>query len=76
MIKIETKKGKVEMTLTEFARWACLAEAFIFIENKSEELNIDSINMIKPLAFEKYINERYHAMLSDVQYEYDLGILK
>jgi hypothetical protein len=64
------------MTLTEFARWACLAEAFIFIENKAEELNINPINMIKPLAFEKYINERYHAMLSDVQYEYDLGILK
>lgn len=76
MIKIETKKGNVEMTLTEFARWACLAEAFIFIEKKAEELNINPMNMIKPLAIEKYIDERYHAMLSDVRYEYDLGLLK
>jgi hypothetical protein len=75
MIRIETKKGDVEMTLTEFARWACLVEAYLFIENKAQELGINPINMIKPLAIEKYINERYHAMLSDVQYEYDLGIL-
>jgi hypothetical protein len=75
MIRIETKKGDVGMTLTEFARWACLVEAYLFIENKAQELGINPINMIKPLAIEKYINERYHAMLSDVQYEYDLGIL-
>jgi hypothetical protein len=75
MIRIETKKGDVGMTLTEFARWACLVEAYLFIENKAQELGINPINMIKPLAIEKYINERYHAMLSDVQYEHDLGIL-
>jgi hypothetical protein len=75
MIKIETKKGDVKMTLTEFARWACLVEAYLFIDDKATEFGIDPINMIKPLAIEKYISERYHAMLSDVQYEHDLGII-
>ena len=40
MIKIETKKGKVEMTLTEFARWACLAEAFMFLKGPTDMLTL------------------------------------
>jgi len=76
VITIKTKKGDEKMTLTEFARWACLAEAFIFIEEKAEELNISLDGLMKPMALEKYIEERYHAMLSDVRYEYDLGILE
>ncbi len=76
MITIKTKKGDEKMTLTEFARWACLAEAFIFIEEKAKELNISLDGLMKPMALEEYIEERYHAMLSDVQYEYDLGILE
>lgn len=76
MIKINTKKGVVDMTLTEFARWACLVEAYLFIDKKADELGVNPINMLKPLAIERYIDERYHAMLSDVRYEYDLGILE
>jgi hypothetical protein len=73
MIKIETKKGVSNMTLTEFARWACLVEAFHFIQQKAEELGVNPINMIKPLAIEAYIKERYNAMLWDTQIEHQLG---
>ena len=73
MIKIETKKGVFNMTLTEFARWACLVEAFHFIQQKAEELEVNPINMIKPLAIEAYIKERYNAMLWDTQIEHQLG---
>ena len=61
------------MTLTEFARWACLLEAFHFINLRAFELEINPIKMIKPLAIDKYIVERYPAMLYDVQVEYNLG---
>lgn len=73
MITIDTKQGKIDMTLTEFARWACLIEAYYFINERAEELEINPIDMIKPLAIEKYIDERFHAMLYDVQMEYNLG---
>jgi hypothetical protein len=73
MINIDTKKGVVCMTLTEFARWACLVEAFHFIQQKAEELEVNPINMIKPLAIEKYIEERFEAMLWDSRIEHQLG---
>lgn len=61
------------MTLTEFARWACLVEAFHFIQQRAEELEVNPINMIKPLAIEKYIEERFEAMLWDSRIEHQLG---
>jgi hypothetical protein len=73
MITLDTKKGKVEMTLTEFTRWACLMEAYHFINERAEELEVNPIDMLKPLAIEKYIDERYHAMLYDVRLEHEMG---
>jgi hypothetical protein len=73
MILIKTKKQDVIMSLTEFARWACLIEAYEFINNKADELGIDSETIMKPSAIEKYIDERFHAMLYDVQCEYNAG---
>lgn len=73
MIKIKTKKGIIEMTCVEFAKWACLVEAFHFIQEKAVELNVNLDNFIKPLAIEKYIEERYPSMLHDVEIECKLG---
>lgn len=75
MIVIDSKMGKVRMSLTEFARWACLIEAFTFINDKAVELGINPVCMVKPLAIDTYINERYHAMLHDVKVEYSMGNL-
>lgn len=73
MIKIETKHGIEYMSLKEFSRWACFAEAYHFIEQKAEELGRDYDGLIKPLAIEHYIKERYLSMLHDVTVEHELG---
>jgi hypothetical protein len=76
MISISKKDGSVEsMGIDEFSRWMCLVEAFHFIESKASELNVDITTMIKPLAIEMYIKERFSAMRHDVECEYKLGLL-
>ena len=75
MIKIETKKGEQWMTKEEFSRWLCLVEAFHYIEQKSDEMNVDSSNMIKTLFLERYVDERYLGVLHDVNVEHEMGIL-
>jgi len=73
---IERTNGTVEqMSSVSFARWACLIEAFEFIQEKAEELKLDVDNFLKPVAIEHYIEERYPAMLHDVNTEIELGIL-
>ena len=75
-ITIERKNGIVEeMSSVSFARWACLIEALGFIQEKAEELKLDVDNFLKPVAIEHYIEERYPAMLHDVDTEINLGIL-
>lgn len=74
MIEIKKHTGDIEsMTIEEFSRWMCLVEAFHFIENKANELHVDITTMIKPLAIEAYIKERYDAMYYDVSCESKLG---
>jgi hypothetical protein len=74
MITIKRGDGIVEeMTTGEFTRWMCLVEAFHFIEEKAKDLNVDPIDMIKPLAIESYIKDRFPAMLHDVECEASLG---
>jgi hypothetical protein len=73
-IEIEKKDGTVEsMPLSEFSRWMCLIEAFEILNNKAQELKIDVSDLIKPLAIDDYIKERYPAMLHDVECEMKLG---
>ena len=78
-INITTKNGDDHnMSLESYARWLCLAEAFDYIEKGAERRkgrDHDIENNIKPIAIQKYIDERYHAMLHDVkveEYVYDL----
>jgi len=76
MITIEKKNGEVvEMSTDEFSRWMCLAEAFFFIEEKAKELKIDVSTLLKPLAIDSYIKERFDAMRHDVGCEIELGNL-
>lgn len=78
MIKFELKNGSTTtMSLEQMARWACLVEAVDSIEKKCEEhgKNMDDIDWVKPLAIQKYIEERFHAMLHDVKVEHKHGII-
>jgi hypothetical protein len=76
MIEIKRNSGIVEtMSVTEFSMWMCLMEAFHFINQKAEELNVDIDKLLKPLAIEEYIKERYESMLHDVRVEHSMGHL-
>lgn len=75
-VAIQRIDGSTEdMEIDEFTRWMCLVEALHFIEEKAKDLNIDVENMIKPLAIEEYIKERFLSMQHDVKVEVELGIL-
>jgi hypothetical protein len=73
-VEIPKKDGTVEsMSISEFSRWMCLVEAFHILDEKAKDLKIDVSNLIKPLAIDDYIKERYPAMLHDVECELKLG---
>ena len=63
-----------KMGFNEFVRWACLIEALEVVGNK-EDVDIESDKWIKPLAFQKYIDERFHSMKHDLKVEATLGNL-
>jgi hypothetical protein len=68
----ETKKnGTLKMSKDTFARWCCLMEAFYIIDKKAEELNINLTDneWVKPLAFEKYIDQRFESMMLDIAHD-------
>lgn len=75
-IEMKRKDGKIEyMTKAEFARWACLVEGIQAVDQKLVDANVpeSDTKWIKPLAFEKYIQERFHSMLRDVEVEHQMG---
>lgn len=78
-VSIKTSNGTDHSMLTStYARWLCLVEAFDFINTNAEKFK--SIKpTIKTIAIQKYIDERYHAMLHDVKVEeglYDLELYR
>jgi hypothetical protein len=77
-VTITTKSGvDHNMSIETYARWMCLVEAMDFADKYAERSNFDiskSSAWIKPLAFHKYIDERYHAMLHDVKVEEQIAL--
>ena len=74
--KFELKDGTTKiMDIDELTRWACLLEGVEKVAEKYEELNesMETDDWIKPLAFQKYIDERYHSMKHDLTVEAMLG---
>ena len=66
-----------EMTIETYTRWMCLVEALDVITQVAERKKIDLNNndWVKPIALQKYINERYLSMLHDVKCEEALAKL-
>lgn len=71
----ETKTPNIEqlpnnMSYDEYARWLCLLEGIEIVSKRVEQLKKRSIgsdiDWIKPLAFQKYIDERFLSMKSDL----------
>lgn len=74
--KFELKNGTVkEMDINELTRWACLLEGIEQVSKKYDDLgeSMDTDDWIKPLAFQKYIEERFHSMKHDLTVEAALG---
>jgi hypothetical protein len=72
-VEFKTTKGKEEkMSIETYARWLCLLEAMEVINNTAERKNINlnkTSDWIKPIALQKYIDERFPSMLHDVKCE-------
>ena len=70
-----------QMSIYETSRWFCLLDALDVITKKSRELKIDladdksSCNWVKPIALQKYIEERLPSVVLDVENEHLLGKL-
>ena len=73
--EFKLKDGKIKtMDFNELVRWACLIEALEVVSGR-EDIDIESNKWIKPLAFQKYIDERFHSMKHDLKVEATLGNL-
>jgi hypothetical protein len=72
--KLKDNTEKV-MDIDELTRWACLIEGLEKVTSKLEEISdsFDTDDWIKPLAFQKYIDERFHSMKHDLTVEAMMG---
>lgn len=77
-ISVTTKSDKTHiMGVEEYSRWLCLIEALelINLKAKDKKLNLDDGDYwIKPLAFQKYIKQRFPSMLHDFRVEEVLDV--
>ena len=69
MINDSTKTAPATKDYSQLARWLCLFEAVNIIAEKAEKIG-HSADCLKPIPINKYINERYHSVLKDVEYEF------
>jgi len=69
-ITVKYKDKSEEMSLETYSRWLCLIEAIELVCGKAKQIKVDiSSNMdwIKPLAFQKYIEERHESMKDEIE---------
>lgn len=74
-ITIQLKNKSEELSLECAARWLSLMEAIYIVGRKADDVgvNIDkTTSWIKPIVFQKYLDERYTSMLHEI--ELDRGI--
>lgn len=69
-ITVETNKAKHKLKVEEYTRWLCLLEALDIISRKAQQFKVDlhgkDVDWVKPLAFQKYIVERFDSMIDEV----------
>jgi hypothetical protein len=65
-VRIDDEKD--EMSYFEFSRWLSLLEGVELVGKKSSQMGLDNKDKswIKPIAFQKYIDERYKSMLYEI----------
>lgn len=66
-VKSSTKEKSEHMTAYELARWCAMLDAVEVIDKKLYQLKMTtSNNWVKPIAIQKYIDEKYQDILHDV----------
>jgi len=68
-IQIKSSDKEHNLTLHEYSRWLCLIEALDHVTVKAKQLKQDmekTSDWIKPLSFQKYIDERFDTMIEEV----------
>lgn len=72
-VSITTKSNEKHiMSVDTYSRWLCLVEALQHINTQAEKSKIDldkTSSWIKPLAFQKYIKQRFPSMNHDFKVE-------
>jgi hypothetical protein len=75
-VSVKTKSNKTHvMSVETYTRWLCLAEALQLINQQAEKSKIDlekSNSWIKPIALQKYIQQRFPDMNHDFKVEENL----
>lgn len=70
MRKLVSEKGnEYVMSEYEISRWMSLIEAVDIIDTKSKQLKISDkdLNWVKPIAIQKYLDERTESMLFEIE---------
>lgn len=67
-IKSTKKERTYQMSEYEICRWMCLIEAVDIIEQKCTQMGAKGkgVNWVKPIALQKYIDERTESMLFEI----------
>jgi len=69
-ITVDCKDKKEKLALDEYTRWLCLIEALDFISKKAQQFKVNlhdkDVDWVKPLAFQKYITDRFESMKDEV----------
>jgi len=78
-VTVEAKSKSHKLKNEEYARWLCLLEALDIISRKAYQFKMDlngkEVDWVKPLAFQKYIVERFESMIDEVmQNEHNVTI--
>jgi len=67
---IKSKNKEHKLNLAEYARWLSLIEALELVNSKASQMKLDlrdkQNDWIKPLAFEKYVEERVESMQDEI----------
>ena len=71
----KTTKG---MSLDEVVRWCCLVESISVADAqmKHDKIDPEKYDWVKPIAIERYIEERFASMKHDVIHEMTYGVVE
>jgi len=67
VVNVKTKTKEHALTVQEYARWLSLIEGIELVTKKAQQLKKNDIDWIKPLAFQKYITERFESMVDEIE---------